>query len=285
MISFSENSQIIKSFFNSPYYSIKMDSYFHVYESYLSKYRNLEITILEIGVLDGGSLFMWRDFFGSKARIIGIDVNPRAKLLEKFGFEIYVGNQSDKNFWRKFLAQVKNIDIVIDDGGHTYLGQITAFVELMPIINNGGVYLVEDTHTSYMSGFGYRKYSFIEYSKKIAEKLTYRCSLLQDKYNPNSIENSIYSVSFFDSIVIFNIDRTLVINSCRIDNNKPRNISKGFSHKDLALNDKLTKVKYKFKKNLVIFKLIVFIHQIYIICFKIKNYLILRKYFKSQNIS
>jgi len=48
-----------------------------------NRFRNKEIVILEIGVLQGGSLQMWKDYFGDKAKIFGIDIDPRCKELEE----------------------------------------------------------------------------------------------------------------------------------------------------------------------------------------------------------
>ena len=79
----------------SPYRSIKHESYFEVYDFLLEEYIGRDITFVEIGVLDGGSLFMWRDFFGEKARIIGVEINESAKVWEDYGFEIFIGSQSD----------------------------------------------------------------------------------------------------------------------------------------------------------------------------------------------
>ena len=111
------------------------------------------------------SLFMWREFFGPEARIIGIDLNPNAKKWEKDGFEIFIGNQSDRNFWAEVVKEVGNFDIILDDGGHTYEQQIVSVECLIDFVNDGGMIVVEDTHTSYMNGFGRRKYSFINYVK------------------------------------------------------------------------------------------------------------------------
>ena len=72
-----------KAYIASPHRSIKHTTYFQVYEQLFKPYRNKKITFVEVGVLDGGSLFMWRKFFGKKARIIGIDLNPEAKKWEK----------------------------------------------------------------------------------------------------------------------------------------------------------------------------------------------------------
>ena len=53
---------------------------------------------------------MWRDFFGKKAKIIGIDLNPDAKRFEKYGFKIFIGDQSNVNFWKKFFSKIGKVD-------------------------------------------------------------------------------------------------------------------------------------------------------------------------------
>ena len=116
---------IYKLFQNSKKYSVKWSGYFQVYEKILSEYRNKKIKFVEIGVANGGSLFMWRNYFGKKAEIIGIDLNPNAKKLERYGFKIYIGSQSDKKFWNKFYKKEGKIDIILDDGGHKNLQQIS----------------------------------------------------------------------------------------------------------------------------------------------------------------
>ena len=72
-----------------------------------------------MGVLNGGSLFMWRQYLGSQARIIGIDFNSLAKHWEKDGFKIYIGSQSNPEFWTNFYKSVGMIGVLLDDGGHT----------------------------------------------------------------------------------------------------------------------------------------------------------------------
>ena len=92
------------------------------YESFVQKKFDeivgKEITFVEIGILDGGSLFMWRDFFGNKARIIGVDLNPEAKKWEKEGFEIFIG------IWHLYKIKVffyLGIDPALFDAVKIYL--------------------------------------------------------------------------------------------------------------------------------------------------------------------
>ena len=153
-----EKTLSYKAYIESPYRSTKHSTYFEVYDKLLLEYVGKEIVFVEIGILSGGSLFMWREFFGPKARIIGVDLNPAAKKWEDHGFEIYIGSQSDENFWVNFTRQVGPIDVVLDDGGHTYEQQIITTEMLLPMVRDHGILIVEDTHTYYMRGFGSRRY-------------------------------------------------------------------------------------------------------------------------------
>lgn len=199
------NSPSYHSFMKSPNRSIKHTTYFAAYDELFSSYRDKEITFVEIGVLGGGSLFMWRDFFGPKARIIGIDLNPGAKKLEEEGFEIFIGSQTDETFWSFFKQKIGQIDILLDDGGHTFEQQIVTTENMLENIKDGGLLVVEDTHTSYMKGFGPNRYSFIEYTKKIFDNINQRFSKL-DTINS---EKRIWSLHVYESIIAFKVNREL----------------------------------------------------------------------------
>ena len=172
---------IYKLFKNSKKYSIKWSSYFQVYEKIFSNYRNKRIKFVEIGVANGGSLYMWQKYFGKKAKIIGIDLNPRAKKLEKDGLKIYIGNQSDKKFWDYFYKKEGKVDIILDDGGHKNLQQISTVHYSLPYIKNGGKIIVEDTSTSYLKKEfdNPSKYSFINYAKNVVDIIHRRSPLLE----------------------------------------------------------------------------------------------------------
>jgi cephalosporin hydroxylase len=132
----------------------KWVDYFDVYHRVFSKFRGRPIIFLEIGVQNGGDLRMWRRYFGEQAKIIGIDIDPSCKELEKEGFEIWIGDQADPAFWTEFSQKNPHLDIVLDDGGHTMEQQITSLISLFPILNDGGTYLCEDTHSSYFETHG-----------------------------------------------------------------------------------------------------------------------------------
>lgn len=221
------------AFMASPYRSIKHSTYFHSYDHFLSKYVGSNITFVEIGVLNGGSLFMWREFFGPHARIIGVDLNPNAKKWEESGFEIYIGSQSDPKFWEAFIASVGNIDVVIDDGGHTYEQQVITTECLLPHINDGGILIVEDTHTSYMDGFGPKRYSFMQYVYKRMDAINMRFSKFQASDRKQTDERRIWSIEMVESMVAFRVSHapTKLISQL-VDNNAASDQAQDYRYAD-----------------------------------------------------
>lgn len=182
----------------------KWDHYFEIYDRYFNKYRNKEVVILEIGVFHGGSLQMWKEYFGPKAKIYGIDINPQCKQLEENGIKIFIGSQSDRNFLNEVKSQIPPIDILIDDGGHTMEQQIVSYEMLFDSIKPNGIYLCEDLHTSYWLAFGggcQRKGTFIEYSKKLIDKLNAFHSH-ESFFTADSFTKSSFAIHYYDSILV-----------------------------------------------------------------------------------
>jgi hypothetical protein len=134
------------------------------------------------------------------------DLNPDAKKFEKYGFEILIGSQKDEKFLEDVKKKVGKIDIVLDDGGHTYEQQIITAVSLLENIKDNGMLVVEDTHTSYMKGYGPVEYSFINYVKELIDKINHRFYLLNQKYS----DNRIWSIEIFESIVALKINNKAI---------------------------------------------------------------------------
>jgi hypothetical protein len=182
----------------------KWNHYFDVYDRHFSKFRNKDIVILEIGVSQGGSLQMWKDYFGDKAKIFGIDINPACIDLEEENIKIFIGSQSDRIFLRDLKTKIPLIDILIDDGGHTMVQQIVSYEELFNHMKDDGVYLCEDLHTSYWFeyGGGYkRRGTFIEYSKNFIDSINAYHSH-QKKLKVDDFTKSVYSIHYYDSIIV-----------------------------------------------------------------------------------
>jgi len=204
-----EKSDLEEYFRNNTGHLInKWQHYFDVYERHLSRFRGQEITILEIGVSQGGSLQMWRNYFGSEAKIYGIDVDPRCKDFEEENVEIFIGSQSDRKFLQGVVRQIPPIDILIDDGGHTMQQQIISFEELFDKVKPKGVYIVEDLHTSYWLKFGgghRRRGTFIEYSKNFIDYLNAWHSK-QRTLRKNTFTTSVRSLHYYDSMLVIEKD-------------------------------------------------------------------------------
>jgi SAM-dependent methyltransferase len=182
----------------------KWKHYFDVYDRHFSKYRNKDIVILEIGVSQGGSLQMWKDYFGDGVKIFGIDINPQCKELEEENIKIFIGSQSDRKFLRDVKSQIPLIDILIDDGGHTMVQQIVSYQELFSYVKEDGVYLCEDLHTSYWleHGGGYkRRGTFIEYSKNFIDSINAYHSR-QKNLKVDEFTKSVFSIHYYDSILV-----------------------------------------------------------------------------------
>ena len=182
----------------------KWQHYFEIYDRHFSAYRNKEIVILEIGVFQGGSLQMWKNYFGPKAKIYGIDIDPGCKQYEEENIEIFIGSQSDKNFLTEVKSKMPEIDILIDDGGHTMNQINTSFLELFDHVKEDGIYAIEDLHTSYWLdyGGGYKRMgTFIELSKNIVDSIhawhSHQSNFKMDKYT-----KTVHSLHYYDSITI-----------------------------------------------------------------------------------
>lgn len=182
----------------------KWTHYFDIYERHFSRFRDKEIVIVEIGIFQGGSLQLWKSYFGSNARIYGIDINPECKKFEEENITVIIGSQSDREFLRQVITKIPPIDILIDDGGHTMRQQIVTFEELFKHISPNGIYLCEDLHTSYMIeyGGGHRRMgTFIEYSKSLIDQLN-AFHTEQRSLQPNAFTTSVDSMHFYDSVLV-----------------------------------------------------------------------------------
>jgi hypothetical protein len=201
---------ITELFHSSPRCSLKWNSYFQVYEELLQRFAGKKVTMVEIGILDGGSLFMWRQFLGPQARIIGIDVNPQCRELEKDGFEVFIGDQSSADFWKGFYAKIGKIDVLIDDGGHTNRNQLATLFASLDHVRDGGLILVEDVHSSYRPFFGNpSRYSFINRCKQAIDEINARNPHVDRRRS--ALTAAVYSISFYTSMVAFQVNRPLCV--------------------------------------------------------------------------
>lgn len=183
----------------------KWEHYFDVYHRHFERFRGRAPTVVEIGVYHGGSLQMWKHYFGESARIVGVDINPRLGDLGEPGIRIAVGDQGDPAFMRRLAQEVGPIDVLIDDGGHTMPQQIGTVENLFGAVTPEGVILVEDTHTSYWReyGGGLRAHStFMQFAKHLTDELNAWHSRDPQSFVPGPFTQATRSIHFYDSIVV-----------------------------------------------------------------------------------
>jgi glycosyltransferase involved in cell wall biosynthesis len=179
--------------------------YFEIYERHFAQFRNLPISLLEFGVLHGGSLQMWKHYFGPQAKIYGADINPRCAELAEDQISILLADQESRESLQNICKTLPPFDIIIDDGGHTMLQQTTTFEEMWGQLKIGGVYLVEDMLTSYWPSFGggYKDpVNFVEYTKGLIDQLNAWHAVPNSGLAVNDFTRTAFSMHYYDSVLV-----------------------------------------------------------------------------------
>ena len=202
----AESNPLAEYFFDNPGRLIdKWDHYLEIYHRHFAAFRGKSPVVVEIGVWHGGSLQMWRDYFGAGCRVVGIDNNPRSLKFADRDTTILIGDQGSREFLASVREQVPHIDILIDDGGHTMAQQTATFEELYPHIQPNGIYLCEDMHSSLWPRFGggvRSADSFLEYSKALIDGLYAWHSQEPELLAVNGFTESTFSMHFYDSVLV-----------------------------------------------------------------------------------
>ncbi len=186
--------------------------YTSVYEQWFAPLRNKPVTLLEIGVggyeeprLGGDSLRMWKKYF-HQGNIIGIDLHDKSSLQEN-RIKIYKGDQSDPEFLKNIVLKEGPFDIIIDDGSHMQSHIITSFENLFPYVNTGGIYVIEDTQTSYWPRFE----GSTSEMQHVPSAMNYfiqrvhtvnRNEWLKEESSPDIPDQGIGSIAFYHNLII-----------------------------------------------------------------------------------
>ncbi len=163
-----------------------------LYHNFAVKYDNLLDTsresftsILEIGVAKGQSIKMWADYF-PHATIHGVDILPASKVCEAYSPRIKFHLTDQSNAAQlKNLEQFSPFDLIIDDGNHFWKEQILSFQTLFPFVRKGGVYIVEDTCTSYWPEYKNNPVSCVDYFKGLVDEVNLRGARGRVPANPS----------------------------------------------------------------------------------------------------
>lgn len=184
---------------------LKWLHYLPIYERHFSPYREVgSVSLLELGVYRGGSLKLWREYFGPAAQVFGIDIDPACARFDGDYGSVRIGSQADPDFLQGVVQEMGGIDIVIDDGSHVMKHIKASFETLFPLLSDGGLYVVEDLHTAYWPSFGggYRsRRSFIETAKGLVDDMHhwYHRRAASQPF----AKDQVAAVHFYDSMIVF----------------------------------------------------------------------------------
>ena len=183
--------------------AFKWRHYLEAYDRHLSRFRDTRVRLLEIGVQKGGSLQIWRKYFGPHAVIFGIDIDESCRALDGAGAAVRIGSQDDVAFLNGVVEEMGGLDVVIDDGGHVAEQQHASFATLFPLMSERGVYICEDLQTSYWDVFhngGYqRPGTFIEHVKQLIDDMHAWYHPRPQMAFPDAA-SSVYSVTVYDGL-------------------------------------------------------------------------------------
>jgi hypothetical protein len=181
----------------------KWMNYFPAYERHLARFRNTRFRLVEFGVSQGGSLDLWERYFGPGAELIGVDIDPACRRFERANLRIHVCDQGDPEAMRRLAERIGEVDVVIDDGGHTMQQQTTTFELFYPRVRDRGVFICEDVHTSYQEQFGgglRRSGTFIELMKRRVDDLN--AWHAGGRPPVSRFTRTTHSISFYESMVV-----------------------------------------------------------------------------------
>lgn len=201
--------------------SDKWDIYLSEYNNQLESYRKKEVSLLEIGVQNGGSLEIWNKFFPYAKVLVGCDINKDCDGLKFDSPKInVVAEDANTDIAENKITELSSsFDIIIDDGSHTSGDIVNSFSRYFPYLKDGGIYIAEDLHCSYWSEFQGGLYDFsssISFFKQLADVLNYEhwgvevnvkdmMSIFKSKYGASFSDemlSHVHSVLFFNSVCI-----------------------------------------------------------------------------------
>lgn len=184
---------------------LKMEHYLEIYDELLAPWQDRDVRFLEIGIYKGGSIRMWQEFFGKGSSLTFLDIDPACQAMALPGTVVELGDQADPAFLERVGQSHGPFDLIVDDGGHKMHQQITSFRHLWPRLNDRGLYIVEDVHTSYWPGFGggFREpASFIEFAKDLIDRMHSWYTEDDAGFPLHPLAREIGAIRFYDSLVV-----------------------------------------------------------------------------------
>ncbi|WP_341225345.1 class I SAM-dependent methyltransferase [uncultured Arcticibacterium sp.] len=202
----------------------KCYDFFTLYTKHLKKFKYKRFNLLEIGIggyesptSGGGSLRVWKKYFRF-GRIFGIDINDKSPHEER-RITTFKGSQSNTTFLSDVMNKIGAVDVIIDDGSHRSDDVITSFEFLFPFLSSGGVYVIEDTQTSYWNVCGGSMHKDAKTTMNFFKNLA-------DGLNHEEFPSPGYIASYFDlNIIAIHFYHNIIFIE-KGENNKGSNVLK-----------------------------------------------------------
>lgn len=180
------------------------------YQRHFRHLRDREVTLLEIGIggysregAGGASLRMWKHYFG-KGRIYGLDIEDKS-FVDEERIKSFQGSQADAELLQRIVSEIGTLDIVIDDGSHRPEHILETFRVLFPLLADDGIYVVEDTQTSYWPEWGGAEdpedsNTSMAMLKRLCDGLNH-VEYVLEPYEPSYTDRHVVGVHFYHNIV------------------------------------------------------------------------------------
>jgi hypothetical protein len=182
------------------------------YSGHFRKFKFKRIKLFEIGVggygypeIGGNSLRMWKRYFPF-GKIFSLDIYDKS-FFEESRIKIFRGSQIDEALLNNIFARIGAPDIVVDDGSHVNEHVIKSFEIIFPKLKTGGIYVVEDTGTSYWPDYGGdsddtgNPKTILNYFKRLADCLNYQ-ELVKPDYVATYFDKNIVSIHFYHNLIL-----------------------------------------------------------------------------------
>lgn len=154
--------------------AIGLHGFTEIYDDYFDKIKDDLMNILEIGIFEGESLKLWETYF-KNSNIIGLDINTECTKYGGGRKKVYIGSQTDEVLLFQIQKENNPLSIIIDDGSHQWDHQIKTFRAAFPLLKSGGLYFIEDLHTSYAQKWaGTSKISCTDFLKGLVDDVMLR---------------------------------------------------------------------------------------------------------------
>jgi hypothetical protein len=192
-------------------HTYKDSNYCNIYDKHFNSIRNTVTKFVEIGIKDGCSLRMWKEYFPN-ATIYGVDIDPSCKQYEEDRIKCIIGDQNNEEFLMELKDTIGEYDILLDDGSHITKHQIKSFDILYENCKTNGFYIIEDLRCSYENYLNHHDirthWPGMKYNDPNDTLKNYRQdfnNFIQDKVQKLDFHNSgkMFNIHFYPMIVIF----------------------------------------------------------------------------------